>query len=302
MQRTFTIGDDWLYFKIFSGIKTADSLLSEVISPVTQKLLAENKISKWFFIRYSDPKFHLRVRFLQCSSACTNDIIAAINTGLQPFIATGLSWKIQTDTYQREIERYGVKTIEPAESLFFHDSEMITKMLALIEGDEGEIIRWLFALRATDELLNDFHYNLNQKNDLLNILQENFGKEFNMNKQLEIQLGDKFRKERNAISEVLDRSKDSESEMLPIFELLNQKSLSILPIVNSILDTIQESENTIRLNDLLPSYIHMMLNRIFRSNQRLHELVIYSLLHRYYRAETGRLNSARKNQLKQKIN
>ena len=40
-------------------------------------------------------------------------------------------WKIQTETYQREIERYGENTIENSETLFWHDSELILKYLDL---------------------------------------------------------------------------------------------------------------------------------------------------------------------------
>jgi thiopeptide-type bacteriocin biosynthesis protein len=46
-------------------------------------------------------------------------------------------WKIQTDTYQREIERYG-KTIEDSETLFWHDSEMILHYLVLKSSFEKE--------------------------------------------------------------------------------------------------------------------------------------------------------------------
>ena len=33
---------------------------------------------------------------------------------------------------------------------------MTTNMLDLIEGDEGEIVRWHFALKVVDSFLNDF--------------------------------------------------------------------------------------------------------------------------------------------------
>jgi hypothetical protein len=42
------------------------------------------------------------------------------------------------------------------------------------------------------------------------------------------------------------------------------------------------------LNDLITSYIHMMMNRSFRSRQRIHELVLYDFLYRYYKSVIAR--------------
>ncbi len=223
-QHTFVIGDEWAYFKIYSGPKTADSILTEAIKPLTEKLLKDKIIEKWFFIRYSDPKTHLRIRFLYKNPQHISNIIISLNRKLKPFIEKGLAYKIQTDTYQREIERYGSHTIEEAETIFFHDSEMIINMLDMIEGDEGEIIRWKFSLRAIDTLLNDFEYSLEQKLELFTILKTGFGNEFGMNKSLKMQLDKKFRNERPEISGILNIQNDKESEILPLFELLDIKS------------------------------------------------------------------------------
>ena len=62
MKKTFVVGDKWLYYKIYCGVTTADTILLKVIKPLTEELLALKKIKKWFFIRYSDPKPHLRFR------------------------------------------------------------------------------------------------------------------------------------------------------------------------------------------------------------------------------------------------
>jgi hypothetical protein len=61
-QRTFVIGDKWLYYKIYCGVKTADMLLLEVIKSLTEQLIEEKIIDRWFFIRYSDPEPHVRFR------------------------------------------------------------------------------------------------------------------------------------------------------------------------------------------------------------------------------------------------
>lgn len=42
------------------------------------------------------------------------------------------------------------------------------------------------------------------------------------------------------------------------------------------------------VTDLVQSYIHMHVNRLIRSSQRLHELVLYDLLRRYYEGQLAR--------------
>jgi thiopeptide-type bacteriocin biosynthesis protein len=155
IQKTFIIGDEWIYFKLYTGYKIADVILAETLKPMVERLLVEKIIDQWFFLRYSDPKPHLRIRFHYTSPSNVFDIIQEINTSLKPCFNENLIWKIQLDTYQRELERYGTNTIELAEELFSHDSNMVISMLDLIEGDEGEKIRWLFSIRAIDAYLND---------------------------------------------------------------------------------------------------------------------------------------------------
>ena len=42
------------------------------------------------------------------------------------------------------------------------------------------------------------------------------------------------------------------------------------------------------IDSLLASYIHMMMNRLFKSKNRLHELVLYEFLYRYYKGEQAK--------------
>ena len=286
-KRTFVIGDEWLYYKLYCGPKTADEILTQVIKPVAEELIANNIIDKWFFIRYSDPKLHLRVRFHFNNPEKIYDIINSVNVATKPFIDNDLLWKVQLDTYQRELERYGNTSIELAEELFFHDSEMIINFIDLIEGDEGEIIRWLFGIRAIDTLLNDFLLSDQQKLELLEGLKDGFGREFGMNKMLKLQLDKKFRDNRKIISEIFDGKYGSE-DIDGLLVLLNQKSVSTKKVTNEIL--IKEKENLLErpLNDLLGSYIHMLLNRLFKSKQRMHEMVVYDFLYRYYKSEIAK--------------
>jgi len=288
LKRTFIVGDEWLFYKFYTGPKTADVILTEMIKPVTEELLSQQVIDYWFFIRYADPQLHTRVRFHLGDPQNIAPVIQAIRSRSTPYIEKNLVWKIQLDTYQREVERYGINSMDLSEKWFFYDSKMIVDMLSLIEGDEGERIRWLFALRAVDTMLDDFRFDIEPKFDLVTLLRENFGREHGMNHNLKEQMEQKFRKDRAVINELMDRNNDQVSEMLPLFQFLAQKSAAVQPIAEQILALNKNNRLGMPLNDLMGSYSHMMVNRLFKSKQRTHEMVLYDFLHRYYKSEIAR--------------
>ncbi|AXT61564.1 hypothetical protein D1816_14800 [Aquimarina sp. AD10] len=283
VQGSFILGSEWLYYKIYTGPKTSDLVLTEIIKPEAEWLLSNNIIDQWFFIRYSDPKHHIRVRFHFKDLENVGKVINRLYTKLNEFINEEMIWKIQIDTYQRELERYGHKTMVQSEKLFFYESKMIVDFLDMIDGDEGEELRWLFGVRAIDMLLDDFEYDDDRKLALLERLKLGFGAEFGMNKALKKQLDKKFREEKDKINDFLVFEKEMNPDYVPIIDVLQEKSLATKPIVKTILPIVSKE----RLDDIMGSYIHMLMNRLFRSKNRLHEMVIYDLLYRTYKVAWG---------------
>jgi len=279
-KRTFIIGDEWLYFKVYTGYKTADTLLTDTFYPLAQYFLKENIIDHWFFIRYSDPQFHVRIRFHVAKNENIAPIIHHFNNAMQNYVTQNLVWKIQTDTYQREIERYGIELIELSERLFTLSSEMICKTIALDSVIQDESLRWLLGLKMIDVLLTDFGFSLQDKQSLLNTLQDGFGKEFGINNDFRRQFGQKYRAEKNRIEKLLDKNSEQDEEHI-LFQPVLENSEFSKPIIEEIKSKISETEPP-ALNELLSSYIHMTLNRLFRTQQRTHELILYDYLFRYY--------------------
>jgi lantibiotic biosynthesis protein len=291
VERNFSIGSEWLYYKFYSGIKTADKLLAEVIRPLTEQLLEKKLIDHFFFIRYSDPDIHIRLRFHISDPKNLGPVILAVNKSINSYLEMSLITKIQTDTYKRELERYGANTIEAAEQFFYIDSIATLNLLDLIDGEEGEDIRWQFAVRSIDELLTGFGYTSAEKLNLLESLKSSFIQEHGGSKELKLQLDSKFRNVRKKVEDILDRTIDNEREILPLIELLEWKKEQLAPVVSTILEHRDKGKLQIRLNDLMASYIHMMLNRIFKARQRTFELVVYDLLYRNYKSLAGREKS-----------
>lgn len=280
-QRKFIFGSEWLYYKIYCGPKTCDKILLNIIKPFQEKLLGDNIISEWFFIRYADPDNHIRVRFKLNNLNNISLIARKMEKLLNPYLENNIVAKIQLDTYNRELERYGTKSIEFSERLFFNDSNFFTKFLAILEGDQDEELRWLTSLLSIEEILNDFKFSLNEKITLLNHLQESFLKEHNADSNLRKQLGNKYKIFKGKIAKLIQKENSSEKELI-VINLLAERSLNNRPIVNNILQLEKEKNLELSKFDLLSSYIHMLMNRHFRSKNRQHEMVIYNFLFKYY--------------------
>lgn len=293
IKRSYIPGDEWLYYKIYCGVKTADEIIIQVVLPVSTSLKERKIIDKWFFIRYADPDLHLRVRFHFGKINDIGIIMHEMNCKLQGYIDSNKIWKVMLDTYQRELERYHPSLITHAEDLFWIDSETTTSFLDSIVGDEGEKVRWMFAFKSIDMILTDFGLTNEQKQIFMGKSSKSFAGEFGMNKNLKLQLDQKFRGVNPDIQLIMSINKENAGEYLPLVELLEQRTIRIIKIVADI-KKIENTDNGGDIHNLLSSYIHMLMNRIFRSKQRLHEMVVYDFLHRYYKSKIAREKSNEK--------
>jgi len=280
-QRTFGPGSKWLYFKIYSGFKTMDLLLRDIIQPLVQEWKGSGAIEKWFFIRYNDPDSHIRLRLLRgTDQEGWYRIAEKLNAELEPLIESGQVFKCMMDTYQRELERYGTLTMEDSESLFYYDSEAVINMLDHLQGQRGEQLRWQMALYNVDQLLDNFQYDLMQKRDFMKQLRNNFFREFaGRSRESAIRcdqsLSNKYRNNKSLIQEVFVPARRT-TQVLAAMESYNVRGDMHAATIKHIKGKVQQ------LDGLLNSYIHMTMNRTFLARHRVHELVVYDTLYRYY--------------------
>jgi thiopeptide-type bacteriocin biosynthesis protein len=285
MQRTFIIGDKWLYLKLYTGLKTADTLITALIGSLSSNFIDDNLAEKWFFLRYNDPQFHLRWRISITDPEKIGTIITRVNKAIVPYLDNDMIYKVQLDTYKREIERYGSNSIGIMEQLFWHNSMLVCDYLSQTKDSEDEKNRWLFSMRAIDSFLNLFNYELDQKLRLLTIMANSYGKEFNIDSTLISQLSDRYRANKKDIFNFMSLTFDDANAYEALLKVQHQFNIRSTKGVNEILKLENDKQLAVSVDNLLISYIHMFMNRLFRSKQRLHEMVIYGFLFRYYRSQ-----------------
>lgn len=291
-QRIFIPGSEWLYFKIYTGTKTADQILIRDIYPYVRNLYANNKIDRYFFIRYTDPDFHIRFRIHIPEFSNYNDIFREFVQRFQPNIEDGSIKKIMCDTYVREIERYGAETIEYTEELFRIDSAAVMELLSgftNIPSEDREIMRWKTALLLLDDTLSAFGYDLKEKLRMLRQMSDSYKQEFRFTSHnYTKQLNDKYRAQRSTIDQLFASERN-----VVYADVLEYRKRQFIPLAQKI----QQSLTTTvfpKQDDLLFSIEHMTMNRWFRSHNRLHELVVYDFLRKYYESEQAKLEYAQK--------
>ena len=278
-NRAFIPGSEWVYFKLYTGAKTADAILKNEVYGYANELLDKQIIDKWFFIRYSDPDFHIRLRLHLTE---VRDFSCAFNRFFETFLSdidAGLVWNIQCDTYQREMERYGANTISMIEDIFCIDSEFIVKLLCQLDEENPEQHRWRLALVMIDSLLSAFSFDIQQRQKLLLTMADNYKREFGFtNHPPKKQLDEKFRTFRKDIANVMLWENGS---MKPLDTIIARR-YAISSIAKKLMEIDGSGALEVSLESLLMSVIHMTMNRWFRSKNRLHELVIYDFMARHY--------------------
>jgi len=192
-------------------------------------------------------------------------------------------WRLCTDTYNRELERYGENIITDIETLFSVDSVTVIEYLKEIELSEQEVSRWLYGVKFLDMLLNFFMPSLSDKKEFCEMNSNSYSKEFNVNKSLRIQLDRKYRKEKYSIEQLLINS-DNECSIIKQVDCYSQRAKST---IESILNNSQ-LVLTLSLPGIISSLIHMHFNRLFRTRQRLQEFIIYYFMNKFYQSQLVR--------------
>ncbi|WP_375563073.1 thiopeptide-type bacteriocin biosynthesis protein [Bernardetia sp. OM2101] len=275
-KRTFIIGEEWFFFKLYTGVKTADDILIKHLAPLINKWKQDRLISKWFFIRYYDPDFHLRVRLQLNDTNHLQLIITDLKNCLSELLSQKIIWKIQIDTYVRELERYGFDTIDDAETIFCIDSETILSILNDLDETLDDNYRWLAGIYLTNKLLDTFKISLEDKKELIEKYINAFKDEMGYNKFLKRQLDTKYRNTKKNIRGLLS----NETNYSFATSIKNHYHFPTSSI-NNILNNIQDKDI---LENIIFSLSHMTLNRLFRSKSRQNEFVIYYMLSHHYKS------------------
>jgi len=152
---------------------------------------------RWHFIRYRDPAPHLRLRFYGPPIRLLAELLPRIRQHLELNLRQGTPWKLQVDTFEPELERYGGPLgFALAEEWFFEDSQQILVRLA---GGMTLEERWRAGLRDTDAIWAALGLGLPSRKELAQASRDEFRKEFGDPGEGAAQIGKRFREFRKEL-------------------------------------------------------------------------------------------------------
>jgi len=264
--RSFPPGSEWLFLKVYCGPAAADRILAE-LAPVLRAAKEEHLWDRWFFLRYRDDGDHLRLRFHGNPGVLLGKWLPRLSENLERLRGQGLLWKVQVDTYEPEVDRYGGPLgIHLAEAWFEEDSQRILD--SILEGGDPET-RWQRGLAGIDRIWADLGLERHERKALAMKSRDGFRQEFRDPGHGAIRIGKTFRKLREAME-------------APFPPLAGHPQDSASP---ALLAMRQAAEAGLLKGDfpsLASSLSHMHLNRLLRSHQRAQEWVLMEFLVRLY--------------------
>src|SRR4029079_19603112 len=135
VARTFPPASEWLYLRIFCRDAADDRVLSTLQPEMAPDRYAA-LVGRWFFIRYSEDGWPLRVRFHGDPEALSVRLLPALGALVDRLLRQGIVHRMVVDTYEREVERYGgPAAIAACERVFEADSDAVLDLLPRMLGD-----------------------------------------------------------------------------------------------------------------------------------------------------------------------
>ena len=281
--RMLSPGSDWLYAKLYGRARPLDTTVTDLLPCLADETIGRGLAKRWFFVRYSEPSTHLRVRFESATSKL-GDLFDFLTNSFKSWLMAGRISKVEFDTYDREVERYGGKGgVVAAEAIFCADSEAVVRILAIVKGSPD--LRWRAALLGAHRLLADCGLTLAERHELTRLCCKSFESEGETAIKKTRFVAERFRSARADLSALFAGHVDQTIALQRAGEILDRRSAMVVPAVQALYSLSKTEELRASIGDLVISYVHMHFNRMFEDRQRIFESVLYAFLCRLYDSE-----------------
>ncbi|MBO0949196.1 lantibiotic dehydratase [Fibrella forsythiae] len=276
-QRTFPPGSEWVYIKIYCGNATSTLVLAQLIS-FARQLVHQGQVSHWFFVRYADPEPHIRFRFKLAEPSLYSAVVVGCQNTLAEYIRSGEIHRLLTDTYRRELERYGDAIIEQTERIFWRDSELVSDLLEL---DLSDILLFRTALLVINQYQTSFGLTQQEKQLHCKHMYNALFAKHEALPNLRQALANQYRKNQSDVLYIIQQGfQEDEREIVCS---VNRFRDSINEYMIVILHNFSSNEQGNK-QDYIGNVGHMFLNRLFSVHQPYYELLVYHHLYRAYQS------------------
>ncbi len=280
--RTFVPGSEVLSLNVYVDEGAMSSVLAGSIAPVARELISSGVAQRWFFERVEDPYPHLAIRLVGSSAEVQSKALPEIKGALEPWLSSGRLWRLQLDTYERKLERYGgALETALAESLFHADSEASIAALEAFEESEG--VAWVLALGCAHRLLDFLQSPMDERERLLRRMSATCFADLQLTSSFIHGHGKMFR-ERRAELEKLVGGAVEETTYAPAVRIY-EECLAVhgAPFTESL------RSNTVSRLGTLDAYLRSCCSRLLARPARAQEMLTYHSLWKLYDGAVSRM-------------
>jgi lantibiotic biosynthesis protein len=269
--------DEALYVKLYGGQETLDGRVLPQVAAWVAHQRQQDAIGNWFFIRYAERGWHLRLRVFPRAGQ-DGPVLHSLVQLAEDLYQRGWIARFEFSPYERETLRYGGRAhVAANEALFGIDSDLAAAILCGQPfGPGAEPARWSVALLAIDALLRDYGLSLADRLALATRLAAGFRAEFGLpNRQL-ASLGDWYRRHGREMVAALRCDQRAPAWSVSLWRLLDSVSARRRALAGPLRAADPQLE-------MAASQVHMLCNRLFMAQNREFEVLVYDFLARAYR-------------------
>ncbi|EJP85542.1 lantibiotic dehydratase [Bacillus cereus] len=259
-------GDNWLFIKLYNDSTRDEELIYNHIHEFCTNLVVNGDIDSYFFMRYADPKRHIRLRL--SGDFSKGNMLYTLNQWFLSLNKIGLLLIAEISTYEREVERYGgPKLIGLAESLFYYDSLCVEQILRCINNDETTLSLEEISIISIIHYLECFNIQFQKQLEIINNVTsyKNYTKEFREKRDKYLQIGNSLNNWKT-LSGI-----ENESRIISILQI-RKEAIQILN--NSMIEVEKQGELYNTREDIILSIIHLHLNRLLGIDRELETKVM----------------------------
>ncbi len=280
VQRSFMPGSEWLQVNLYAPSPVLDEVLREVVAPAIGQGLATAAAHQWYFMRYTDPGFHVRLRLHGAPDRLISEVSADLRARATPMLEDRRMWAIKLDTYHRDFGRYGgAEGALAAEKIFHADSDAVLSIIQQLSDAELEASRWQLAFIGIEMLLSDLPLSPAQKVAALKTARDDIAVRLRADATLDAQIVRRYQTKLSQLRELLASEPEMGSALARGLSALRRRSEMLKPVCAELVELERADHLSRSIADQAYSYIHMFANRLFPSGLA-QELVLYDFLHR----------------------
>lgn len=275
---------EWAYLKLYGSEEKLDDFVQEVLLDLVTDAFHPDP-PRFFFIRYADPHWHLRVRLNSSQERLWTTIVPRLLSKVNKVAESYAIKDVTLDTYEPEIDRYGGEAgLKLCERIFCNDSIAVTQGLREI-GTSNPSTRWKLAILSAYWMGNELMGDTRSAAALFDNLFTTFMERFYVTATLKSRLSSTFRRLRPDLESLLLREQRNEKSVAALDQVLLARQRGNLREISDLRAVCERGHH---FPSVASSLIHMSMNRIFRSNANQDETLVYYLITRTLDASIAR--------------